>query len=281
MQQWKVWTSVLCLMTLVGCASQRDVRALRADIQALGPANRTRNTELTQSLQTLEGQAQRLIQSQENARRELGQAVSTTQELRGEFQRLQSDIEEARRQRRDGVESLTEYDTTTAQIEAFQSRLEDLERRLGLTGSSTTTVPTTTEATTTPETPPSLTSDPADNLYHSAMQAQQQGQYDRAIALYRQYLQQYPRATGVAQAQFGIGESLYELEQYEAAIIAFDDVIRKYPKHPSIPAALLKQGLAFAELQDTPNAEYFLHQVVRQYPESPEAKQAEAKLRRL
>jgi tol-pal system protein YbgF len=146
------------------------------------------------------------------------------------------------------------------------------------------TAPTTRPPTTTQPTPPAGTSsegETADRLHKRAMQEYQQGNYERAMVLFKQFLNQYPKAPQAGSSQYWIGESLYAQKQYEAAIVAFDEVIRKYPEDAKTPAALLKQGYAFAELKDLRNARFFLQQVQKKYPNTPEAKQAEERLKQL
>jgi tol-pal system protein YbgF len=143
--------------------------------------------------------------------------------------------------------------------------------------------PTRPPATTQPTPPPGTASEgeTADRLHKRAMQEYQQKNYERAMVLFKQFLNQYPKAPQAGSAQYWIGESLYAQKQYEAAIVAFDEVIRKYPEDAKTPAALLKQGYAFAELKDVRNARFFLQQVQKKYPNTPEAQQAEERLKQL
>jgi tol-pal system protein YbgF len=146
------------------------------------------------------------------------------------------------------------------------------------------TLPTTRPPAATQPTPPAGTSaegETADRLHKRAMQEYQQKNYERAMVLFKQFLNQYPKAPQAGSAQYWIGESLYAQKQYEAAIVAFDEVIRKYPEDAKTPAALLKQGYAFAELKDVRNARFFLQQVQKKYPNTPEAQQAEERLKQL
>jgi tol-pal system protein YbgF len=112
-------------------------------------------------------------------------------------------------------------------------------------------------------------------VYQQALQDYDGGNYAVACKRFRQFLRQFPRSPLAGEAQYWIGESLYQQRQWEAAIAAFDAMIQKYQHHPRIPAALLKQGYAFAALQDMRNARFFLRQVQQQYPYTPEAQQAE------
>jgi tol-pal system protein YbgF len=313
MKSWYVELGSLCAAFLVGCASQQDIQALRADVQALERQRSPRN-DAEQRLQAVGEQLARVEQSQLDARRELAQTVAATQELRVELQRLRGEVQETRQQMKRGFTSTPERETLSTKLAELQTRLEALEGRRGTektTGSPPTVLPEVAKPpTSVPESPPSSSqtvaktqpptspaapppatkpvtpppppaSNDADGLYKRAVQEQRNGNHEVAIVLFKQYLRQYPKASSAGNAQYSIGESLYAQKQFEAAIVAFDEVIRKYPNDNRIPAALLKQGYAFAELKDVRNARFFLQQVQQKYPNSPEAKQAEEKLKQL
>lgn len=127
---------------------------------------------------------------------------------------------------------------------------------------------------------------PADNpeatrLFQRARADYQQGNYEVAIILFKQYLRQYQRSSQAGDAQYWIGESLYAQKEYNAAIVAFDEVIQEYPENGMVSAATLKVGLSFANLDDKPNARFFLQQVQEKFPNSAEAQLATEKLKQL
>lgn len=134
------------------------------------------------------------------------------------------------------------------------------------------------------EPPPVLP--PEDNpeamrLFQRARGDYQQGNYEVAIILFKQYLRQYPQYPQAGDAQYWIGESLYAQKEYNAAIVAFDEVIQEYPQNEKVAASTLKVGLSFANLDDKPNARFFLQQVQEKFPNSAEAQLATEKLKQL
>ena len=132
--------------------------------------------------------------------------------------------------------------------------------------------------------PPALppAEDPeAIRLFQRAREDYQQGNYEVAIILFKQYLRQYPQAVQAGDAQYWVGESLYAQKEYNAAIVAFDEVIQQYPRNEMVAAATLKVGLSFANLGDKPNARFFLQQVQEKFAISAEAQLATEKLKQL
>lgn len=121
----------------------------------------------------------------------------------------------------------------------------------------------------------------AARLFQRARGSYQQGDYEVAIILFKQYLRQYPRAAQAGDAQYWIGESLYAQKEFNAAIVAFDEVIQEYPQSDRVASSTLKVGLSFANLNDQPNARFFLQQVQENFPNSSEAQLATEKLKQL
>ena len=128
---------------------------------------------------------------------------------------------------------------------------------------------------------PSRDDPQAARLFQRARGSYQQGDYEVAIILFKQYLRQYPRASQAGDAQYWIGESLYAQKEFNAAIVAFDEVIQEYPQSDRVASSTLKVGLSFANLEDQPNARFFLQQVQENFPNSSEAQLATEKLKQL
>ena len=128
---------------------------------------------------------------------------------------------------------------------------------------------------------PAADSPEAMRLFQRARDDYQQGNYEVAIILFKQYLRQHPQSSQAGDAQYWIGESLYAQKEYNAAIVAFDEVIQEYPENGMVSAATLKVGLSFANLDDKPNARFFLQQVQEKFPNSAEAQLATEKLKQL
>ena len=121
----------------------------------------------------------------------------------------------------------------------------------------------------------------AARLFQRGRDSYQEGDYEVAIILFKQYLRQYPRAAQAGNAQYWIGESLYAQKEFNAAIVAFDELIQEYPQNDRVASSTLKVGLSFANLGDQPNARFFLQQVQENFPNSNEAQLATEKLKQM
>jgi tol-pal system protein YbgF len=299
--------SLLCSGLVVGCVTQGELQALRADVAALERNRAQQRQEVSSHLEAL---GTRLEQPDADMRRELAQNLAATEELRVEVQGLRGHMQELQHGMQNGVGPSAEMrDIFATKLAELETRLAALEQRVDPEGRATLRFPTeprppgsppaapapsqVTPIPSAPVTRPPATSSPpqpaleaeadeaADRLYQRARQEYEAGNHEVAIVLFKQVLRQYPQAPLAGNAQYWLGESLYAQQQFEAAIVAFDEVVQKYAKNTKVPAAILKQGFAFGALDDKRNARFFLQQVQRKYPDSPEAEQASKRLQEL
>ncbi len=70
--------------------------------------------------------------------------------------------------------------------------------------------------------------------------------FEKAIAIYQQFIQLYPKSELVAEARFGIASSLEELDQLEEAYTTYSELRRTYPAPQVIEIKLnrIKERLA-------------------------------------
>ncbi len=118
-----------------------------------------------------------------------------------------------------------------------------------------------------------------DDLYTSALQAHDKGNYSTAREKFKALMVKYPESDKIDNCQFWIGESFYQEKWYEKAILEYQKVIEKYPKGNKVRAALLKQGLSFYNIGDKQNATLVLNELIQKYPKSNEAMVASKKLK--
>ena len=126
------------------------------------------------------------------------------------------------------------------------------------------------------ETPKEITED---ELYTSAVQTYEKGNYSAAREKFQEMLAKYPGSDKADNCQFWIGECYYQEKWYEKAILEYQKVIEKYPKGNKVQASLLKQGLSFYNIGDKQNATLVLNELIHKYPKSNEAKVASKKLK--
>ncbi|MBQ7585178.1 MAG: tol-pal system protein YbgF, partial [Desulfovibrionaceae bacterium] len=153
---------------------------------------------------------------------------------------------------------------------------------LPLEGDSQPSLPPTTQAPVVPKTtqaqaPQRLStrsSKAEDAQYKSALRAAQSGKSQEGIQKFRQLLQQYPNGKYAANAEFWIGECLYNQGKYQEALGQFKTVNSKYPNHHKNADALLKAGMTYKRLGDQENARANYQQLQQQFPKSEAARRA-------
>ena len=80
------------------------------------------------------------------------------------------------------------------------------------------------------------------------------------------FLRKYPNDKLVPDAQFWLGESLFQRQKYDAAAEAFLVVSTKNPAHPKAPDSLLRLGQSLAALKQKEMSCATLAEVGRKYP---------------
>jgi tol-pal system protein YbgF len=117
--------------------------------------------------------------------------------------------------------------------------------------------------------------------YDAAMAALRGGNYDRAIASFREVVTNYPSGDLASNAQFWIGESHYTKGDLESAVTAYRKVLSDWPLSRKAPDAMVKLGFSLSDLRRNPEARNVLEDVVRKYPGTPAAQLATDRLKRL
>jgi tol-pal system protein YbgF len=99
--------------------------------------------------------------------------------------------------------------------------------------------------------------------------------YALAEETFSEFLKRYPSDRLAAEAQFGVGESLFLRQNYHAAANAFVLLSKKYESSNKAPDALLRLGQSLAALNEKELACVAFGDVNRKYPRaSPSVKQA-------
>lgn len=93
--------------------------------------------------------------------------------------------------------------------------------------------------------------------------------YALAEQAFRDYLRKHPNETQVPDAQYWLGESLYQRQRYRDAAESFLAVSTKHEKSARAPNALLRLGQSLAALKQKEAACATLAEVSRKYPKAP------------
>jgi tol-pal system protein YbgF len=129
--------------------------------------------------------------------------------------------------------------------------------------------------------PPAAPNEDPVQLYQSAYRDYQRGNYDLAIAGFREFAAKNPNSDLAGNAAYWVGESLYSQKKYREAIAQFDSVVTKYPKSDKVAGALLKKGYSYIALGERSQGIVQLQYVVHEHPSSPEAGLARQRLKAL
>ena len=83
---------------------------------------------------------------------------------------------------------------------------------------------------------------------------------------FQDFLKKYPSDPMSGEAQFWLGESLFQGKNYQSAAEAFVTMTKKYPTSPKQPDTLLRLGQSLAALQQRDLACVTLAEVAKKYP---------------
>jgi tol-pal system protein YbgF len=121
------------------------------------------------------------------------------------------------------------------------------------------------------------------DAYNVAYVDYQKGNYDLAIAGFKDLIEQFPDKPLTDDAVYMIGECYYSQKKYDQAIEQFDDIIINYanPQSNKMAAAYLKKGYALAELKKKDEAIAVLRTLIAKFPIDEEAKAAQEKIKEL
>jgi len=116
---------------MAGCASDSDLRTVQADTSVLARQNSAYSQTTAARVQQLDDRVTQFEQSLGETRREVARAAATVDELRVQLQRLQGDVQETQHLKQRG--STGEGEPSAAEVSNFETRLGEMEHKLGVT----------------------------------------------------------------------------------------------------------------------------------------------------
>lgn len=257
-------------LSTTACVTGGDVEKLQSQIsdlqEQLAQVKRTASSkeEVNNVNRTIAEQTQTLLKSNATL-------VAKVDQIEDKVQNAQGAVEQ------------TNYrlDKMTQQLTQTQHDVDDLKTAAARAAAAPTpgSMPSSGgEMTVQPTNAPS--EDPM-QTYQAAYRDYQRGNYDLAIAGFRDFASKNPNSELSANAAYWIGESLYSQKKYREAIQQFDSVVTRYPKSDKVAGALLKKGYGYIALGEKSQGIVQLQYVVHEHPTSPEAALARQKLRSL
>jgi tol-pal system protein YbgF len=226
-----------------GCVSRASMKRMQEQLDYLEVSQKRVEHDLIR-IDSLSGQ------SAEASRRTRADIGASLDEIRTETQAMREAIEEIRRQneRRPVV---TYQPPPGPLLDSGAARLPGDQTR--------------------PDIDPS-------QLYENAFLDVRNGNYELAIAQFRDVLQYFGQSEYAPNARYWIGESWYSLKQYDSAVVEFESLVTTYPQSDRISTALYKLGRCYEEKGMANRARRYYQQVIKDHPASLEAKPAQSRL---
>lgn len=114
------------------------------------------------------------------------------------------------------------------------------------------------------------------NAYNAALKAVRSGRINEGIRMFREFLQRYPNGRYAANADYWIGECLYQQGKYQDALSQFNTVNSSFPSHHKNADALLKAGLTLNKMGDNNGANEKFRAILASFPNSEAARRVRA-----
>jgi TolA-binding protein len=124
--------------------------------------------------------------------------------------------------------------------------------------------------------PPGVSSQ---SLYQDAMRDKSGGNLDLALKEFNDYVAWFGTTDLAPNAQYYVGEILYNQRQYEQALVAFDRALEAYPKNVKTPDAHLMKGRTLMKMARRSDAEQEFRAAIAVSPSSDAAGRAKLELR--
>lgn len=195
-----------------------------------------------------------------------------------------NEIDEKMNSTQGGIEQ-TNYrvDKLAQQVTQIQHDVEELKAARAAAAALAASQPAAGEVNVAPP-PTTASQEPGEDpvqVYQAAYRDYQRGNYDLAIAGFREFVARNANSDLADNAAYWIGESLYSQKKYREAIAQFDSVVTKFPKSDKVAGSLLKKGYAYIALGERSQGQVQLQYVVHEHPNSPEAAVARQRLKGL
>jgi len=270
--------SVILIAFLMGCATSRDLRAVKYSLDSKNLALEKDLSNLREESSTLRKDSDQIEKINQTLRKNQADVGADFVDLRASVQRLRGDIEKLKMELATLQSDLKGEEATGVRqkFDDISFRINYIENFLGV-GKKTEPgkVSKKSERKKTASLKGKLDKEKA---YAEAYKTFREGDYKGAREKFRKFVKIFPATEYSDNAQFWIGECYYFEKNYEKAILEYENVIKNYPKGNKIPNAFLKQALSFMKLGDKSSAKLLLQRVIKEYPNTSPARIARGKL---
>jgi tol-pal system protein YbgF len=274
-----VLVSLLLPGLMLGCASDRDLQAMRADAQALERQSSERQQTAEARLQSVNDRVAQFEKSQAEARRDLARTAATLDELRIQLQRIQGDIQETQYRVRRGTTGGEGISAT--KLADFETRLSELEKQFPARKSATPPgaqlKPEQEPGLSPPAPPASSTADssPATPPLPATPAPPPPPPTPRVAALPPTNTTSRPPATpspgeaNVADQLYKRALKDYQEKNYEAAVVNFKQYLKQAPKSPQAGNAQYLIGESLYAQKQYEAAIVAFDEVVQKHSQDP------------
>jgi tol-pal system protein YbgF len=236
-----VLVSLLLPGLMLGCASDRDLQAVRADAQALERQSSERQQTVEVRLQSISDRVAQFEKTQAETRRDMARTAANLDELRIQLQRLQGDIQETQHRVRRGTAG--GEGTSATKLADLETRLNELEQQFSVRKGATPQVsqlkPELEPGLSSPAPPASSTMDSSSSIPPlPAAPAPHPPPTPRVTALpptsTTARLPETPSAaeTNITEQLYKRALKDYQDKNYEAAVVNFKQFLKQAPKSP-------------------------------------------------
>ena len=113
---------------------------------------------------------------------------------------------------------------------------------------------------------------------HAVNLVLKQRKYDEAIPAFRGFIKQYPDSTYAANANYWLGQLLYNKSDFEPAKQAFETVVNRFKDSNKRADSLVKLGMIAEKVGKVSSAKVYYQQVIKEYANSAAARLAQQQL---
>jgi tol-pal system protein YbgF len=255
---------------------QRDVAQQQDDIRRLDKNITTLTEMVRQTLERVDNTNKSLAVLESGMRERMNdqstKLVGPVAGLNSKIDQLTSEFQSVR----------VSMDDVTSRMKKLESQVTDVANSLSVMKAPPVPPPSATGGTTGPAAaaaPPAGMS--SRQVYDSAVRDRSGGNLDLALQGFTTYLQYYGTTDLAPNAQFYVGQILYDKNDFSGALQAFDAVLERYSENNKTPDAMYMKGMALLKSgQRTEAGREFLN-VIQKYPTSEVAPKAKAQRKAL
>jgi tol-pal system protein YbgF len=240
-----------CLILATGCATHRQAEEIKNQIAGL----ETRLADNQQAVTTL---ANTISAESEGSRKMRADLAATVDDLQRQIAAL-----------------LENYNDLMEKLNKISQQPRTVTRIESSPGATTKGTHTDTGGA------PQTSGIDCAATYDEAFIAVRRNEYDKAIAGFKNFIENCPKHDLAENAHYWLGESFYLTEKYKDAIAEFDFLLDNFKTSGNTSRALYKLGRSHQELGSKKEAKKVFQRIVDEHPGTLEAEQAAKQIKEL